>query len=84
MQRSCITPPQQVITMTKSNQQAFNVSPRQSKIPQSELLSKIALDHCFVETLETQNSDRLDFHSISVWGLQSALNAAYQAGLQAG
>jgi len=45
-------------------------------------LEQIALDCCFVETLETRNSDRLDFHAISVWGLQSALKAAYELGAQ--
>ena len=55
-----------------------------SKPSVQKLLKKIALDHCFVETLQTRNSDRLDFHDVSVWGLQSALEAAYQAGLEAG
>jgi len=36
------------------------------------------------KTLATRNSDRLDFHDVSVWGVQSALMAAYQAGLAAG
>ena len=46
-------------------------------------LQKIALDHLFIETLETRNSDRLDFHEVSVWGVKSALIAAYEAGRQA-
>ena len=49
-----------------------------------QLLARIALDHLFIETLETRNSDRLDFHDVSVWAVQSALMAAYQAGLTAG
>ena len=49
-----------------------------------KLLARIALDHLFIETLETRNSDRLDFHDVSVWAVQSALMAAYQAGLAAG
>jgi len=49
-----------------------------------QLLARIALDHLFIETLETRNSDRLDFHDVSVWAVQSALMAAYQAGLAAG
>ena len=48
------------------------------------LLESIALDHLFIETLETRNSDRMDFHEVSVWGVKSALMAAYQAGLAAG
>lgn len=47
------------------------------------LLTKIALDHLFIETLVTRNSDRLDFHEVSVWGVKSALMAAYKAGQQA-
>ena len=47
-------------------------------------MQQIALDHLFIETLETRNRDRLDFHDVSVWGVKSALMAAYQAGLAAG
>ena len=46
-------------------------------------LQQIALDHLFIETLETRNSDRMDFHEVSVWGVKSALMAAYEAGRQA-
>lgn len=46
-------------------------------------LQQIALDHLFIETLETRNSDRLDFQEVSVWGVKSALLAAYEAGRQA-
>jgi len=48
------------------------------------LLARIAQEHLFIETLQTRNSDRLDFHDVSVWAVQSALMAAYQAGLAAG
>ena len=47
------------------------------------LLESIALDHLFIETLVTQHSDRLDFHDVSVWGVKSALQAAFDAGLRA-
>ena len=33
-----------------------------------------------ISTLETQNSDRLDFHAVAIWNLKAALEAAYQAG----
>jgi hypothetical protein len=46
-------------------------------------LQKIALDHLFIETLETRQSDRLDFHDVSVWGIKSALEAAFEAGRKA-
>lgn len=38
----------------------------------------------FIDTLDTRHSDHLDFHEVSVWGVKSALFAAYQAGLRAG
>jgi hypothetical protein len=47
-----------------------------------QLLQQIALDHLFVDTLETRNSDRLDFHDVSVWAIKSALQAAFDAGRQ--
>ena len=46
------------------------------------LLQQIALNHLFIDNLETRNSDRLDFHEVSVWGVKSALIAAYEAGRQ--
>jgi hypothetical protein len=50
----------------------------------SSLLEEIALKHFFVETLQTQNRDCLDFHDVSVWAIESALKAAFEAGAQAG
>jgi single-stranded DNA-binding protein len=47
------------------------------------LLTRIAQEHLFIDTLETRNSDSLDFHDVSVWGVKEALLAAYQAGLAA-
>lgn len=46
----------------------------------NQLLEQIAKEHLFIETLETQNRDRLDFHDVSVWAIKSALQAAYAAG----
>ena len=64
-----------VITMTHTAKTARQLD---------QLLAQIALDHLFIETLQTRNSDRLDFHDVSVWAVQSALMAAYQAGMAAG
>jgi hypothetical protein len=50
----------------------------------NKLLEQIALKHFFIETLETQHSDRLDFHDVAVWAIKSALEAAYAAGIEAG
>ena len=45
-----------------------------------QLLQRIAAEHLFIETLETRNSDRLDFYDVSVWGIRQALIAAFEAG----
>ena len=45
-------------------------------------LQTIATDHLFIETLEMRNSDRLDFHDVSVWAVKAALQAAFEAGQQ--
>ena len=45
-------------------------------------LQTIATDHLFIETLETRNSDRLDFHDVSVWAVKAALQAAFETGQQ--
>ncbi|MEN9760116.1 MAG: hypothetical protein RL676_1267 [Pseudomonadota bacterium] len=46
------------------------------------LLESIALDHLFIETLQTRHRDSLDFHDVSVWGVKSALQAAFDAGMR--
>ena len=43
-------------------------------------LAKIASIYLHRDTLETQNSDRLDFSDQAVWSLKAALEAAYAAG----
>jgi uncharacterized protein DUF6900 len=45
------------------------------------LLLEIALKHFpNIETLETRNWDRLDFHDVAIWSIRDALAAAYAAG----
>jgi hypothetical protein len=46
------------------------------------ILAEIAAKHLFLETLETRNSDSLDFHDMAVWSIKAALEAAYEAGRQ--
>lgn len=46
-------------------------------------LEQIAKSVLGIETLETRNSDRLDFHDVSVWGVEEALREAYIAGQRA-
>jgi len=47
-------------------------------------LLEIAQRHFFVETLETRNRDRLDFHDVAVWAMRAALEEAFEAGRRAG
>ena len=46
-------------------------------------LDHIALTILGVETLDTRNSDRLDFQELAVWQIKKALEAAYAAGREA-
>ena len=49
--------------------------------PSDALLLEIATKHFHsIETLETQNSDRLDFHDVAVWAIRDALEEAFEAG----
>ena len=47
-----------------------------------QLLTHIARDHLFIETLETRRSDSLDFHDVAVWCIRDALKAAFNAGVE--
>ena len=44
------------------------------------LLQSIAVEHLYIDTLNTRHSDRLDFHEVGVWNLKAALQAAFDAG----
>jgi hypothetical protein len=46
----------------------------------NRILTKIAFTHLNIPTLQTQRSDHLDFHDVSVWAVRSALKAAFDAG----
>ena len=46
-----------------------------------EQLSHIYLRHFGIETLESRNSDSLDFHIVSAWALERALKDAYEMGV---
>ena len=48
-----------------------------------DILTKIAKNRIGAETLETRNSDGLDFYDISVWALKEMLAQAYEAGRKA-
>lgn len=49
----------------------------------NKLFQQIALEHLFIETLDSRNMDSLDFHDVSVRGIKNALQAAFDAGKQA-
>ena len=52
------------------------------KLPEP-LLSSIARTHLHIPTLTCRRSDHLDFHTVSVWAVESALLAAFRLGEQA-
>ena len=45
-----------------------------------EVITTIANEELNIDTLETRNSDSLDFHECAVWNIKEALERAYQAG----
>ena len=47
-------------------------------------LLEIAQRQFRIETLETENWDRLDFHDVAVWAIRAALEEAFEAGHHAG
>ena len=49
----------------------------------AELL-EIARRQFRLETMETRNWDRLDFHDVAVWAIRAALEEAFEAGRRAG
>ena len=57
--------------------------PKANQQQTDQLLTEIAKKHLNLETLETRNSDSLDFHDVAVWALKEALQEAYEAGLNA-
>lgn len=54
----------------------------ENNIKPNPLVSEIAVKFLGVKNLETQNSDALDFHSLAVWTLKAALEAAFNAGYE--
>lgn len=53
---------------------------KEGKLSVDKGLENIANSVLGIETLETRNSDDLDFHEVSVWGLKEALMQAYTMG----
>ena len=53
-------------------------------LTREQVLAEIARKTLKMKTLETQNSDALDFHDLATWKIAEALTAAYEAGRRAG
>ena len=60
---------------TRSYRQAFAGRDR------AEAVARIAKEVLGLDTLDTRNSDSLDFSEHAVWTLRAALEAAYASGL---
>ena len=52
--------------MTQTTPQKTRRNPAQTL---DALLTRIAQEHLFIDTLETRNSDSMDFHDVSVWAV---------------
>ncbi len=50
----------------------------------NNILTLIAQKHLGIDTLETRQSDNLDFHDVGVESLRNALEAAFMAGAELG
>ena len=59
---------------------AEGVARCQQQIDVDAQLASIARRTMDVPTLDARNSDRLDFHEVSVWEILRALRLAYRAG----
>ena len=71
-----------IVLKHTSQRKVQTMQPHHPKKIQAQL-EAIARDHLFIQTLQTQMSDQLDFHEVSVWTLKNALEAAYEAGCKA-
>lgn len=68
------------LTSMEPEELALSVEDEAALEARCELLGDIAKQHLGIETLEPRNRDSIDFHDVSVWGVQAALTAAYLAG----
>lgn len=53
---------------------------RQAGDDTRRVIEQIACQHLGFETLDERKSDSLDFRDVSVWSVEAALRAAYEAG----
>ena len=52
-------------------------------IAHDRIIESIAATVLDIETLEVRGRDNLDFHSLAVWQVKEALQAAFEAGRKA-
>jgi hypothetical protein len=67
----------------EETRKAALLNPKAAEKETPEAVKRIAGEILGLETLETRNSDSLDFHELAVWNIEDALIAAYEAGLKA-
>ena len=61
----------------------MTTTPKTTATAPEALVLDIAKRHFLVETLDSRNSDGLDFHDVAVWSIRAALIEAYAACLAA-
>jgi hypothetical protein len=66
--------------MANSNSQQAADAGDFSELAMDEAVERIGQEVLGLETLNTRNSDSLDFSDQAVWTLRAALKAAYKAG----
>jgi hypothetical protein len=74
---------EQIIANVERFAAEFGCDGANKPTPPEALLACIAREHLGIGTLEERKSDSLDFHSVSVWSVKAALEAAWKAGYNA-
>lgn len=62
----------------------LGLAPDNLDIEKDKLFEQIAKKHLYINTLETQKSDSLDFHDVSVWGIKAAFDEIFETALKLG
>jgi hypothetical protein len=52
------------------------------QITQEQILQIVKNNFYGIDTIETRNSDSLDFHDTAIWCIRSAIENAYKIGYQ--
>ena len=54
-----------------------------SKDQMARTIERIAIEELEITTLESRHNDEEDFHSLAVWEIESIMERAYEAGMDA-